>query len=54
MNKYQTPEQYLRARAALHREQGAAWVADFLDRLADNCAALAAEHQAVADDYIPF
>lgn len=50
----ETPEQYFRSRAAFYRAAGNEWVADFMTRLADNCAALAVELAAQGETYCPF
>jgi hypothetical protein len=51
----ETPEDYFRGRAAALREEGYPNAAAMMDRLADNCAAMAAEFAALpVDDYIPF
>lgn len=50
----ETPESYYRGRAAYLREHGFHHAADFMDRLADDCKAEAAQRQIIADDIIPF
>lgn len=47
----QTPEAYWRGRADYWRTRGAFWVADFLDGLADDCAA---EYVAIDREACPF